>query len=76
MQADEIACCSLGLETTTVAGRDGDQLKFMNYSSVLNALGHVNKTVALLKIDIEGYEFDVLSGECFVADKVGGGLLV
>ena len=53
---------SLGRETKTVED-NGRQLEYWDYGTILRKLGHTKKKVTLLKIDVEGYEFDLLSGK-------------
>lgn len=55
--------CSLGRQTRTVE-QEGTKLQFWDYSTILTKLGHSREAVTLLKVDIEGYEFDTLSGGC------------
>lgn len=51
----------LGRETTSVQG-NGTMLEFWDYPTLISNLGHQSKVITLLKIDIEAFEFDVLSG--------------
>lgn len=53
---------SLGNVKKMVPEGDGDFMEYLPYPDLLERVGHTGKRISLLKIDIEGYEFDVLSG--------------
>lgn len=50
----------------------GESLVYVDLPTLLSTVGHANKRVNLLKIDIEGYEFDVLSGKQLLHNEMKG----
>lgn len=50
----------LGAETATYV-EGGEQRVYWDYPTLLLRLGHTQQRVSLLKIDIEGFEYDLLS---------------